>query len=148
VLIGEHTHTLDEKSRLSLPSKFRSEMGKRVVVAPGIDGCLFVFTGSEWKKFADRLSRPDSSSSVLQSDNRNFNRLIIGRAVETQIDSIGRILIPEHLVSHASLKTKAVILGLINRVEIWNADVWENHRKTFEKKTEAMADKLNSAGII
>ena len=148
MLIGEFTHTLDEKSRLSLPSKFRSEMGKSVVVAPGIDGCLFVFAAREWKKFTERLSRPDSSSSVLQSDNRNFNRLIIGRAVETQIDSIGRILIPEHLCSHASLENKAVLLGLINRVEIWNADVWDKHRKSFEKKTEVMAEKLNSAGII
>lgn len=148
MLIGEFTHTLDEKNRLSLPSKFRTEMGKQVVLAPGIDGCLFVFAAKEWKQFTDRLSRPDSSSSVLQSDNRNFNRLVIGRAVESEIDSIGRVLVPDHLRSHASLKNKAVLLGVINRVEIWDFDTWEKHRKAFEKKTDVMAEKLNSAGII
>src|SRR5436190_14874319 len=83
MLIGEYSHTFDEKSRISLPAKFRKEMGSTVVIAPGIDGCLFVFTSKGWKEFAERISRPDSSSSVLGADNRNFNRIIIGRAVET-----------------------------------------------------------------
>ncbi len=148
MLIGEYSHTFDEKSRISLPAKFRKEMGSKVVVAPGIDGCLFIFTEKEWKQFTERLSRPDSSSSVLQADNRNFNRLVIGRAVEAGIDSIGRILIPEHLKAHAGLKVRAVLVGIINRVEIWDAAHWEKYRKAFEKKTDVMAEKLNSAGII
>jgi MraZ protein len=123
-------------------------MGQTVVIAPGIDGCLFVFTAKGWRDFAERISRPDSSSSLLQADNRNFNRLIIGRAVETQVDSIGRILVPEHLKEHAGLKVKAVLIGVVNRVEIWDFESWEKHRKTFEKKTDALAEKLNSAGII
>ena len=123
-------------------------MGSSVVIAPGIDGCLFVFTSKGWKQFAERLSSPDSSSSVLQADNRNFNRLIIGRAVESNVDSIGRILVPDHLRVHASLKTHAVLIGVMNRVEIWDASLWEKHRKAFEKKTDVMAEKLNSAGII
>ncbi len=147
MLIGEYAHTFDEKSRISLPAKFRKEMGSTVVIAPGIDGCLFVFSARQWQQFADRLSRPDSSS-VLQADNRNFNRLIIGRATETSIDSIGRVLIPDHLREHASLKSSAVIIGVLNRVEIWNAERWERYRKAFEKKTDVMAEKLNSAGII
>ena len=148
MLIGEYSHTFDEKSRISLPAKFRKEMGSKVVVAPGIDGCLFIFTEKEWKQFAERLSRPDSSSSVLQSDNRNFNRLVIGRAVEVGVDSIGRILIPDHLRAHAGLKVRAVMIGVMNRVEIWDATRWEKYRKEFEKKTDVMAEKLNSAGMI
>ncbi|OHA18528.1 MAG: division/cell wall cluster transcriptional repressor MraZ [Candidatus Taylorbacteria bacterium RIFCSPHIGHO2_01_FULL_46_22b] len=147
MLIGEHAHTFDEKSRISLPAKFRKEIGSTVVIAPGIDGCLFVFTTKSWKEFTDRLSRPDSSS-VLQADNRNFNRLIIGRAVETSIDSIGRVLIPDHLRAHAGLKTEAIIIGVINRVEIWDATRWKHYRTSFEKKTDVMAEKLNSAGIF
>ena len=147
MLIGEYSHTFDEKSRISLPAKFRKEMGSRVVIAPGIDNCLFVFTAKGWKQFAERLSRPDSSQSVLQSDNRNFNRLLIGRAVEAGIDSIGPILVPDHLKAHAGLKIKAVVIGVMNRVEIWDANAWEKHRKAFEKKTDVMAEKLNSAGI-
>ena len=148
MLIGEYSHTFDEKSRISLPAKFRKEMGSSVVIAPGIDGCLFVFTSKGWKEFAARISRPDSSSSVLQADNRNFNRLIIGRAVETQVDSIGRILVPDHLREHAVLKTDAVLIGVMNRVEIWDAGRWQKHRKEFEKKTDVMAEKLNSAGLF
>ena len=147
MLIGEYAHTFDEKSRISLPAKFRKEMGSTVVIAPGIDACLFIFTSKGWKEFAQRLSRPESSSSVLQADNRNFNRLVIGRAVEAEVDSIGRILVPDHLREHAGLKVKAIVIGVMNRVEIWDAATWEKYRKEFEKKTDVMAEKLNSAGI-
>src|SRR3989344_2350190 len=147
MLIGEYAHSFDEKSRISLPAKFRKEMGSTVVIAPGIDACLFIFTLKGWKEFAQRLSRPESSSSVLQADNRNFNRLVIGRAVEAEVDSIGRILVPDHLREHAGLKVKAILIGVMNRVEIWDAVKWEKYRKEFEKKTDVMAEKLNSAGI-
>lgn len=147
MLIGEYSHSFDEKSRISLPAKFRKEMGSTVVIAPGIDNCLFVFTVKGWKGFTDRLSRPDSSS-VLMTDNRNFNRLVIGRAVEVGVDSIGRVLIPDHLRDYAGLKNKTTIIGVLNRVEIWNSEVWEKYRDEFSKKTDVMAEKLVSAGII
>jgi MraZ protein len=147
MLIGEYLHTIDLKSRVSLPSKFRKEMGSTVVVAPGIDNCLFVFTLKGWKEFAMRLSRPDSSS-VLQSDNRNFNRIIFGRASEVEIDSIGRILIPTHLGEHAGLKNKVAIIGVLNRVEIWDEKVWSEYRMGVEKRTDALAEKLGGAGIL
>ena len=146
MLIGEYSHTFDEKSRISMPSKFRKEMGTKVVVAPGIDSCLFIFTIKGWKEFTSRLSRPDSSS-VLQSDNRNFNRLIIGRAAEVDVDNVGRMLIPEHLREHANLKGRTTIIGIVNRVEVWNAEAWEAYRKEFSKKTDVIADKLSKAGI-
>lgn len=148
MLIGEYSHNFDDKSRISLPAKFRKEMGKSVVVAPGIDNCLFVFTIQGWKGFTDRLSRSDSSSSVLQADNRNFNRLVIGRAVEVEVDSMGRVLIPDHLRSYAGLTGKTTIIGVVNRVEIWNTDSWNSYRDEFSKKTDVIAEKLVSAGII
>ncbi len=147
MLIGEHIHTFDEKSRISLPAKFRKEMGSSVVIAPGVDNCLFVFTMKGWKEFAQRVSRPDSSS-VLQSDNRNFNRLIIGRAVEVDIDAAGRMLVPEHLRDHAGLSGKAALIGVLNRVEIWDEGTWTKYRTEFGRKTEVIAEKLASAGVI
>ncbi len=147
MLIGEHLHTIDDKSRVSLPSKFRKEMGDTVVVAPGIDNCLFIFTIKGWKEFAERLSRPDSSS-VLQADNRNFNRIIFGRATEVEVDSIGRILIADHLLEHAGLKTRVAIIGVLNRVEIWDEKAWSSYRSSVERKTDALAEKLGSAGIL
>ena len=147
MLIGEHLHTIDDKSRVSLPSKFRKEMGTTVVIAPGIDNCLFIFTLKGWKEFAERLSRPDSSS-VLQADNRNFNRIIFGRATEVDVDSIGRILIPTHLCEHAGLGEKVAIIGVLNRVEVWDEKVWSSYRTAVEKKTDALAEKLGSVGIL
>lgn len=147
MLIGEYQHTFDDKSRISLPAKFRKEMGQSVVIAPGIDNCLFVFTMKGWKEFAERLSRPDSSS-VLQADNRNFNRLVIGRAVEVEVDGTGRMLVPDHLREYANLTLKATIIGVMNRVEIWNSDSWVSYRTEFGKKTEILAEKLVQVGII
>lgn len=150
MLIGEYSHSFDDKSRISLPAKFRKEMGNKVVIAPGIDNCLFVFTLKGWKDFADRLSKESSSipSTVLKADNRNFNRLIIGRAVEVEVDGVGRMLVPEHLRSHAGLTGKSTIVGILNRVEIWDARTWEAYRNEFSKKTDVIAEKLADAGII
>lgn len=147
MLIGEYNHTFDPKNRISLPAKFRKEMGQTVVIAPGIDSCLFVFTMKGWKEFAERLSRSDTSS-VLQADNRNFNRLVIGRAVEVGVDGTGRMLVPDHLRDYAKLAVKATIVGVMNRVEIWNTDTWTAYRAEFEKKTDVIAEKLAAVGMI
>ena len=147
MLLGEHLHTIDDKSRVSIPSKFRKEIGDTVVIAPGIDSCLFIFTLKGWKEFAERLSRPDSSS-VLQADNRNFNRIIFGRATEVEVDSIGRVLIPVHLCEHAGIKSKVAIIGVLNRIEIWDEKVWSTYRTNVEKRTDALAEKLGSVGIL
>jgi MraZ protein len=144
---GEYQHSFDDKSRISLPAKFRKEMGKKVIIAPGIDNCLFVFTVKGWKEFTDRLSN-STSTSVLQTDNRNFNRLIIGRAAEVDVDGVGRMLVPEHLRLHAGLTVKSTIIGIVNRVEIWDSATWETYRNEFGKKTDNIAEKLISAGII
>jgi MraZ protein len=148
MLIGEYSHNFDDKSRISLPAKFRKEMGSKVVIAPGIDNCLFVFTMKGWKEFADRLANPESSAAVLRTDNRNFNRLIIGRATEVEVDSVGRMLVPEHLREHAALTGKTTILGVMQRLEMWNTDAWEALRKELGKKTDVIAEKMSSAGII
>ena len=146
MLIGEHLHTIDDKGRTSLPAKFRKEMGANVVIAPGIDNCLSVYGIKEWEGFVSSLSRGDSS--VLQSDNRNFNRLIIGRAVEVEVDAAGRMLVPEHLREHAGLSGKVVIVGIVNRVEMWDAEAWKSYRTEFSKKTDEFAEKMVSGGIL
>src|SRR4051812_5973058 len=99
MLIGEYIHTIDEKNRMSLPVKFRKEMGKVVVLAPGLDNSIFMFTVKEWEKIAARLSE----SSMLQADNRSFNRFMFGGAVEIEVDASGRILLPEFLKDRAGL---------------------------------------------
>jgi len=144
MLIGEYTHTIDDKNRLSLPVKFRQEMGKKVVVTPGLDKCLFLFTIAEWKKISERLS----NSSMLQADNRSFNRFMFGGAVEAEVDSIGRILVPDFLRERANLKNKVVVIGVQSRVEIWNEKSWVEYKQVVEKQADTLAEKLGQVGVL
>src|SRR5680860_885648 len=113
MLIGEYIHTLDEKNRMSLPVKFRKEIGSSVVIAPGLDNCLSLFTVKEWQKISGKLS----NSSMLASDNRSFSRFMFGQAIDVGVDSQGRILIPENLKNRSKLSSKVVVIGVQNRVE-------------------------------
>ncbi len=144
MLIGEYTHTIDDKNRISMPSKFRQEMGKKVVITPGLDNCLFIFAPKEWKVFSDKLAE----ASLGQADTRSFNRYLLGQAVEMDVDSIGRMLIPEFLKERANLKGKAVLIGVQNRVEIWNDKAWSDYKAAVEKQADALAEKLGSVGVL
>lgn len=144
MLIGEYTHTIDDKNRLSLPSKFRKEMGKQVVLTPGLDNCIFVFSHSEWKKISQKLSE----SSMLSADSRSFNRFLLGGAVETEVDSIGRILIPDFLKSRAKLSSKVSVVGVQTRVELWSEGAWTEYKKVVEKEADTLAEKLGQVGML
>ena len=144
MLIGEHKHTLDTKKRLSLPSKFRKELGKTVVITRGLDTSLFVYSVDEWKKFTEKLG----NLSMGQSDTRAFNRFILGGAVETDIDSAGRILIPDFLKDFAGLHQKVMVVGLSNRIELWDEDKWVHYQSELSNKADILAEKLGEIGMI
>ncbi len=146
MIIGEYRHTIDDKNRLSLPAKFRKEMGKKVIITPGLDSCLFIFTVKEWEKISERLS--GSEASMLQSDNRGFNRFLLGGAVEADVDAAGRMLLPEHVRERAKLKDKVVFIGVRNRAELWDEAAWEAYRTNVEGKADDLAEKLGKAGMI
>lgn len=144
MLIGEYRHTIDGKNRLSLPAKFRQEMGTKVIVTSGLDSCLFVYTTEEWEKVTANLSANDSS--MLQADNRSFNRYLMGGAVEVEIDVAGRILVPEYLRERARLsKGKVVIVGVRDRAEIWDEERWTKYREEVERKADSLAEKLGGS---
>ncbi len=145
MLIGEYTHTIDDKNRVSLPAKFRSLMGKKIVVTPGLDQCLFAFTTEEWKRISTKLSE---NASMLSADMRSFTRYMFGGAVEAEVDSIGRILIPDFLKDRANLKTKVSIVGVQNRIEIWNDKQWGEYKRQVEKQADGLAEKLSGLGIM
>ena len=145
MLIGEYTHTIDDKNRVSLPSKFRSLMGRKIVITPGLDQCLFAFTLKEWQRIAERLSE---NSSMLSADMRSFGRYMFGGASEVEVDNIGRILVPDFLRERANLKTKVVLIGVQNRLEIWNEKSWTDYKKQVEKQADSLAEKLSGLGIM
>jgi len=146
MLIGEYIHTIDEKNRVSLPVKFRREMGKKVIITPGLDQCLFIFTTTEWEKVSKRLSDADSDLSFLKADKRSFNRYMFGRAAEVEVDTIGRILIPEFLKDRIKLVGSAAIIGVKDRLEVWNDKVWKAYNEKVEKEADKLAEKLGNEG--
>jgi MraZ protein len=142
MLIGEYIHTIDEKNRVSLPAKFRKVMGKTVIITPGLDQCLFIFTTKEWEKVTKKLS--DSDLSFLSADQRTFNRNMFGQAVDVEVDSIGRVLLPEFLIGRAKLKGQAALVGVQDRVEVWNDKTWVEYKKKAELAAEGLAEKLGA----
>lgn len=144
MLIGEYLHTVDDKNRVSLPSKFRKEIGKTVVITRGLDNCLFLYPVSEWQRIAEQLS----NLGIAKSDQRGINRFMLAGAVEMTVDSIGRILIPEYLKQFAGLGTEIVFAGVHNRIEIWNHKKWESYKKAIEKEAEKLSEKLGDIGAF
>ncbi|MEK7590013.1 MAG: division/cell wall cluster transcriptional repressor MraZ [Patescibacteria group bacterium] len=144
MLIGEYTHTIDPKKRLSLPSKFRRELGRNVVVTRGLDNCLFIYPINEWKKISEKLAE----LPMGQADTRGFNRFILSGAIEVAIDSLGRILVPDFLRDFASLKDKVVLAGVQTRIEIWDEKKWSQYKEKIERNADNMAEKLGEIGIL
>ena len=142
MLIGEYIQSIDEKNRVSMPAKFRKELGKKIIITPGLGQCLFIFTIKEWEKVSKKLSDSDSDLSFLKADQRNFNRYMFGRAAEVEIDSIGRILVPDFLKERINLKNSAAIIGVKDRVEVWNEEAWSENKAIVEKQAEQLAEKL------
>ncbi len=144
MLIGEYTYTLDAKKRLSVPARFRKELGGKVVITRGLDNCLFVYSLKEWGKISQKLGE----LSIGQADTRGFSRFLLSGAVETQVDSAGRVLIPDFLKSFAGLQDEVVVAGMQTRVEIWNAGIWNAYKSRIEKQADIMAEKLGEIGIL
>ncbi|HSX42001.1 MAG TPA: division/cell wall cluster transcriptional repressor MraZ [Candidatus Saccharimonadales bacterium] len=138
MLIGEYHHNLDSKGRLSVPVKFRSELGSSAIVTKGLDGCLFLYPHSEWEKMTTKLANlPVSSASA-----RAFSRVMLSGAMEVQVDKLGRALLPAYLREFATIKNEAVLNGVYNRVEIWDKKTWANYSKQAEAASTENAEKL------
>ena len=144
MLIGKYTHDLDPKKRLTLPAKWRADLGKKVVVTNGLDNSLFVFGVKDWEVIAQKLSE----GGIGNQDSRSFNRFILANAYETDIDSAGRILIPDTLKDFAHLSSKVVLAGMYSRIEIWDEKTWETNIAKVNGEADALASKLNDLGIL
>ncbi len=144
MLIGEYQHTLDTKNRLSLPSKFRKELGKKVVVTRGLDTCLFLFSDRAWRAIAQKLG----SLPFGETNARGMARFLLAGAVEVEIDTAGRILIPDFLKTFAGLRGAVVLAGVSDRVEIWDDKRWTVYKRQIEHTAPEMAQTLGNLGIL
>lgn len=119
---GEYRHTLDVKNRLIVPSKVRDEMGNEIVITRGLDGCLFGYQLDTWHKIMEKLN----SLPFTKSDVRNFTRFFTSGAITLEFDKQGRIVIPSYLLDYADIFKDVVIIGVVNRIEIWSLSKWES----------------------
>jgi len=143
MLTGEYKHTIDTKKRLSLPAKFRGELGENVIITKGIDSCLVVYSEKEGKAMFSKLGQlPESKLEA-----RSFARIRLAGATEANLDRLGRVLIPDYLKDYAGLKKNVIVCGLYNRLEIWDDQKWETYRKGIEKKVVGLVSKLEELGI-
>lgn len=144
MFIGEYRHTFDAKNRISLPAKFRKELGTSVVVTRGLDHCLFIYPKAAWKKQAAVFAQQSTGSAA----GRGLARLMLAGASEADVDGSGRILIPDYLKSFASLADKSVVAGVSDRVEVWDETVWDEYTKSIERDAESFAEKLGDRGAL
>lgn len=143
MFIGEYRHTIDDKGRLAIPVKFRGDLEHGAIVTRGLDGCLYVYTASEWQKLADKLA----ALPMSQSKARAFARLMLAGAMDVETDKQGRIVLPEYLRKFAGLKKDAVIAGLYNHLEIWDEKAWDAYKGKTEKDSGDIAEQIGSLGV-
>ena len=143
MFIGEYNHSLDEKGRLAVPAKFKTELLKGAVVTRGLDNCLFLYPKKEWQVLAEKLAK----LPISQSNTRAFSRLMLAGAMDVSLDKQGRIMLPDYLRKYSSIKKKVVIAGLYNRLEIWDEVLWEKYKSGTEKNSGDIAEALGELGV-
>ena len=143
MFLGEFSHTLDDKGRLTIPAKFRDELAGGLVITRGIDRCLSVFTRQGWQNLAERIAQ----LPLTQRSARDFGRLMFSGAADFIPDRQGRVLLPQGLREYSQLDGEAVIIGLYDRLEIWNPDTWANVKTAVEEDPESIAEQLQELGI-
>lgn len=144
MFIGEYIHSVDDKKRLSVPAKFRKDLGKKAVITLGLNKCLSLYPTKEWNAFAEKLSK----LSMGKSEDRGFSRAMLSGAFEVEIDAIGRILIPEALKGHAGLTEKVVLTGVYDRVELWDEMTWKAYKAEMVANADTMAEQLGERGVF
>lgn len=143
MFIGEFTHKLDKKGRLLIPKKFRSDLEHGAVVTRGLDNCLFLYTQEEWEELAEELA----DLPFAKANSRAFTRLMLAGAMDVDIDSKGRIMVPDYLRDFADLEKEVVIAGLYDRLEIWNKQAWEEYKEKTENSSGEIAERMSELGI-
>lgn len=138
VFLGEFQHSIDEKGRLAIPAKFRPPLAEGLVVTRGIDRCLYVWTLDRWQELAQRMSK----LPIVQENARRITRHFFSGAVDTKMDKMGRIIIPQFLREYAGLGDEVVVVGANTNVEIWGLERWKDEVSMAEEQSSVLAEHL------
>lgn len=145
MLYGEYRHTIDDKRRVAVPAKFRKELGKKVVITHGLDNCLFIFPMESWGKVVAKME----TLSLGQSDARAFGRYLFAGAQDVEVDSLGRILVPDFLAKAVGIVDgKTVLIGVHDRLEMWSETQWDTYKAGINAQADTVAEKLSALGVL
>lgn len=138
MFMGTTNNSIDEKNRMIVPAKFRSELGSRCILTKGLDRCLYIYTTSAWNKQMEKISAlPESDPKV-----RAFIRHFCAGAAECEFDKQGRIVIPQELKNYANIEKELVTMGAMSKIEVWSKEVWEAPDNDSRMNTEDFANAL------
>lgn len=141
MFMGEYHHNIDDKGRIIIPSKFRTELGEKFIVTRGLEECLFVYSMDEWNEIINKLKE----LPFTNKDARLFMRMFMSGATECELDKNGRINIPNTLTSYASLEKECVVIGVNDRLEIWSLSKFEDFFNSNIDNFSDIAENLFSA---
>jgi MraZ protein len=142
LFLGSHHHYLDAKGRVAVPSRFRPFLADGLVVTRGFDGCIALYPRIAWESLASRLGE----LSIADFDVRQFRRMVFSEALDLQLDSQGRILVPPALRLFAGIEREVVIIGVQSSVEIWNPGRWSETSREMDAAADDIAARL--AGML
>ncbi len=143
MFLGEYKHIIDEKGRVFIPTKFHPQLKNGAVLTRGLDNCLFLFPIKNWEVLAAKIK----SLPLTQSNSRAFSRLMLAGALEVKLDNQGRVLITDFLKKYANIEKNIVIVGMYDRLEIWEESAWETYKQQTEKNSNDIAENLTNLGI-
>ncbi len=135
---GEYEHTVDEKNRLTLPVRFRDALAGGVVLARGIEKNIDVYPRASWDANVARIAELDS----LNREAREMKRFVFAGATVAELDKQGRVLVPPHLATHASVEKEVVLAGVHDHIEIWDRSEWATHLSAIEGSAGDVAERL------
>ncbi|KKP43098.1 division/cell wall cluster transcriptional repressor MraZ [candidate division WS6 bacterium RIFOXYD1_FULL_33_8] len=139
MIIGEYRSKISDKKRVSLPKKFRNELGEEIILTRGYEDSLILVNKGMWEKIAKDVM----DGSFINKNIRDTSRFLVGGAKEITIDGQGRFLIPDSLLEHATLSSDVVFIGLINWVELWDREKWEQRLKYLKENGDEIAQEIN-----
>jgi MraZ protein len=143
-LTGEYRHALDDRGRVAVPARFRTRLAEGTTLTRWLDSCIAVYPRDAWEELAEKLR----ALPLTNPQAREFARFMASGAVEAELDKQGRLLVPQYLRQYAALEPgEVVVVGALNRLEIWSAAAWEPYRGRMENAPEALAEQLQDLGI-
>jgi len=138
MFMGEYRHNTDSKGRIIVPARFRDELGNLLILTKGLDGCITVYTPKQWERIIEQLYKLPNT----KKESRMYIHMVTSKAAECEVDSAGRVLIPQNLLSEADIMKECVVIGVADHVEIWSNHRWEAYSAQASAAFESVAEEL------